>query len=105
MPYDGKDRRAKTTIEVDAELVVRMDERLNQLHEFLTDNGQPGAITKLANDIEKVRTESRETHGEIFERISRLERWKSYVNGGFAVVSGLATIIGGWFTFSGKSSG
>lgn len=103
MAYEGEDRRrrprtykrAEDSLPEDLRIkVAETHTKLDGLCDFLMDNGQPGAISKLVASIEKVREEARNDSKELETRVGSLEKWKTWVNGAGAALSAVVVYIG-----------
>lgn len=67
---------------------------VDHIERELLGNGQPGAISKLTTAIENVRIEADGRMDSLEGRTSRLERWRSWVNGVSAAASAVFTAVG-----------
>ncbi len=82
MAWDGVDRRGGTNATNTRDLVVETHTRLNTLCDYIMDNGQPGAISKLNTLVVDIDT-----------RVQSLEGWKKWVNGVGATLGAIAAFV------------
>ena len=96
MAWDNVDRRDST---VSRDLVTRTHQRVEDLCAFLLDGQQPGAITRLTLKIEKNKDEAEANIAEVAVRVTSLETSRTWIKGVAATLSGLGTLVAGWFKF------